>query len=125
MIASFTKRFRNVKDIMESQHRKLLMMKFIELDEDYQTLDDDEKNELHEEVYNRFITYMLIQGTNHNRTGKLDKDLANQYALGEDKYPDNMAEATSMIINYQNRVNNPNHPSVCRQQQRQQTTEEQ
>ena len=124
MIASITKRFRNAKDIMESQHGKLPMTKFIELDEEYDTLDDDEIIELQEQAYERFVAYVLIQGTNHNRTSKLDKDLANQYALGENKYPDDMAKATSMIINYQNRVNNPNHPSTCRQQQRQQTTKE-
>ena len=63
-----------------------------------------------EEAYEKFIFYTFIQGTDQKITGKLEEDLAHQYDLGVNIYPCNLENATNIIINYKNYVNNPNRP---------------
>jgi hypothetical protein len=84
------------------------MGKYIETLEDYDEYDTDKCQQQSEEAYNRFIAFAFIKGADPNRSGKLDEDLANQFALGQDMYPTDLANATNMIINFQNKVNNPN-----------------
>ena len=48
--------------------------------------------------------------TDHRRTGKLEEDLANQFALGVNSYPYDLAKSTNIIINDKKYVNNPKHP---------------
>ena len=71
-----------------------------------------------EQAYERFVAYTYIQGTDKNRSGKLEEDLANHYALGQDMYPTDLASATSMVMNYMNKINNPNHPSMKEKDQK-------
>ena len=63
-----------------------------------------------EVAYDKFITYTFKQGTDHIRTGKLIEYLANQFYLGVNSYQWYLANATNVIINYKNYVNNPKHP---------------
>ena len=42
--------------------------------------------------------------------GNLREDLADQFYLGVNSYPCDLANATNMIINDKSCVNNPNHP---------------
>ena len=107
-LATYTKRFKNATDIMETQHGKLNMSKYIKTLEDYDEDDNDICQQQSEEAYDRFIAFAFIKGADPNRSGKLDEDLSNQFALGQDMYPTDLANATKMIINYQNKVNNPN-----------------
>ena len=58
----------------------------------------------------KFISYTFMQGTYHSRTVKLKEGLANKLALCFNSYPCDLSYATSIIINYKNYVNNPNHP---------------
>ena len=41
--------------------------------------------------------------------GKPGEDLANKFALGVNRFPYDLPNATNMIINYKNYVNNPHH----------------
>ena len=47
---------------------------------------------------------------------KLEDYLANQFDLGTKGYPCGLENATTMIINYKNYVNNQNHPGKKKQQ---------
>ena len=42
--------------------------------------------------------------------GKPGEDLANKFALGVNRFPYDLPNATNMIINYKSYVNNPNNP---------------
>ena len=64
------------------------------------------------------MAYTYIQGPDKNRSGKLEEDLVNHYVLGQDMYPTDLASATSMVMNYMNKINNPNHPSKKGQEQK-------
>ena len=63
-----------------------------------------------EEAYEKFISYKFIQESDNSRTGKLEEDLANQFTIGVNSYPCDLANATSMNIIYKNCVNNSNQP---------------
>ena len=69
-----------------------------------------------EEAYDKLISYTFIQWTDHSWKGKLEEDLANQFALGVNSYPCDLTNATNMNINYKNLVNNPNR-SIKKNQQ--------
>ena len=86
-LADFTKRFRNLKDIMEAQAGKFQLREYITTLDKYDESDTDKINEQLDEAYDRFIAYTYIQAVNQNKAGKLDKDLANQFPLKDDKYP--------------------------------------
>ena len=99
LLAVYTKCFRNAVDIMGTQHRKFKLSKYIETLQDYQEDDPERCDYQSEQAYERFVAYTYIQGTDKDRSGKLEEDLANHYALGQDMYPTDVASATSMMLN--------------------------
>lgn len=113
-ISSFTKRFKSAVDIMETIHGKLPLTKYVNT----MIGSKDEKRVYREEAYDKFIAYAYLQAADKNKVGKLDEDLANNYAMGQDEYPIDLAKATDLIIGYQNKVNNPNHPSKKKGEQK-------
>ena len=62
-----------------------------------------------EKAYDKFFAYTFIKITNNSRMGKPGEDLANKFALGVNRFPYDLPNATNMIINYKNYVNNPHH----------------
>ena len=44
---------------------------------------------------------LLISGTDKRRYGKLKEQLANNYLLGTDQYPNTLEKATRVLGNYQ------------------------
>ena len=69
-----------------------------------------------EEAHEKLIAYTFIQRTDNIRTGKLKEYLYNQFYLGVKSYPRDLENAKSMIINYKNYFNNPNHTDKKNQQ---------
>jgi hypothetical protein len=51
---------------------------------------------------------LLISGVDRNRFGKLKDELANNYLLGTDQYPDTFEKAMRILGNYQ--VTRPSRP---------------
>ena len=106
-IIQFTKRFNNAKDIMETQHGKLRMEKYLATIDGYSTMTVDQKKDTANEQYNKLMAFAYLKGLDHKRCGKLVEDLGNQYALGDDKFPPTIAKATETVVTYKNKVNNP------------------
>ena len=115
-MAAFTKCFKNDKGIMETQHGKLTLSKYIKTLTEYDALKLEKVKLDSEEAYKKFIACTFMQGTGQSRMVKLGEDLSNQFALGVKSYPRNLENATTMILNYKNYVNNPNHPGKKKQQ---------
>ena len=67
------------------------------------------EEKLQQQAYNKLLAYLFLNGADKTRSGKLIEDLANQYAMGYQNYPTDLAAASAMILGYQNRVNNPNY----------------
>ena len=106
-LASHTKRFKNAQDIVEAQHGKLPLDKYVEQMADYGE-ENNFDNELWEEntdqAYDSFIAHTFMVGADSKKSGKMLEDLANNFALGDDKYPKTLAGATDAISNYRAKV---------------------
>ena len=51
-----------------------------------------------EEAYDDSVAYTFIQGTDHRRTGKLEKDLDNLFSLGVNIYQWDLANAKIWLL---------------------------
>ena len=98
------------KDIMEAQSGKLTLTNYVKTITGYDDMDKETINKEIDKAYDRFIGYAFVQAVSQTKAGKLEEDLANQYALNDDKYPIDLPSATNAVINYRNYINNPNHP---------------
>ena len=110
-LTEFTRRFKNAVDIMESVHGPLHMIKYMESRSDYQAIpstDIEQRGNLIEHHYNKFLSYIYLRALDQKKSGKLVEDLGNQFALGDNKFPTSVSHATEMVVAYRNRINNPN-----------------
>ncbi len=106
-LSSFTKGFVNAKDVMETQSRKFKLESYMKTMEGYSTMSADNKKKKTDEEYDKFIALAYMKALDQKKCGKMMEDLSNQYALEQKNYPANIAAATNAVINYSNRVNNP------------------
>ncbi len=61
----------------------------------------DERTEAKEEVADAVKVALLISGADKRRYGRLKEQLANNYLLGTDQYPDTLEKASRILGNYQ------------------------
>ena len=98
-LTNYSWQFKNAKDIMETQHGKLTLEKFVENHPNLNTSGSN-KDDLTEKSYNQLIAYIFISGADSKKSGDLVKNLSNDYALGNDKYPKDLAAAMNSVANY-------------------------
>ncbi len=85
---------------------------------------DAERRDVEQEVSNTVKAALVISGADKQRYWKLKDELANNYLLGTDQYPDTLDKAVRILGNYQtSRVNmpyraNPNNTGVAFLQRR-------
>ena len=97
-LSDFHKRFKNAKNIMESQYGKLQLTEYVKIMPGYDESDDAKVKELNEEAYDSFLAYAFIEATS-NRAGRLSEDLANRYAIGQNEYPKDLNKAIDAVMN--------------------------
>ena len=114
-LTAYTKRFKTAQDIMESQHGPLDLNPYTTRMEGY---NEDEHNEFTDIAYNQLLAYIFIQGADPKRSGNMLKELSNDFALGANKYPKDVAAATSAIANYKQADNNRNYNNNNRNRNR-------
>jgi hypothetical protein len=61
----------------------------------------DERTEAKEEVVDSVKAALLISGADKQRYGRLKEQLANNFLLGMDQYPDTLEKASRILGNYQ------------------------
>ena len=106
-LVDFSKRYKNAKDIMETRFGKLDMSHSLKHDADYAAADTDTKKDLAEKAYNRLIAYEFIMGCSVDKAVQLKKELQNDYAKGDDKYPTDLEKAVEMVANYRGQKPQP------------------
>jgi hypothetical protein len=62
---------------------------------------DAERTATEEEVVDAVKAALLISGAGKQRYGRLKEQLANNYLLGTDQYPDTLEKASRILENYQ------------------------
>ena len=117
-LVEYAKRFKNARDIMETRFGKLDMNYCLKGTDDFDSGDDDAKKKLAEEAYNRMIAYEFLMGCSTSKSLELKKELQNDHAKGDNKYPKNLEKAVEMVSNYKGSSNIPQR----RREQDQQST---
>ncbi len=51
-------------------------------------------------AYNEFLAYQLIRGADPKRSGLLLQELSNDYAIGNDNYPEDLVAAMNALANF-------------------------
>jgi hypothetical protein len=62
---------------------------------------DKEIKRVHAEALEAVKAVLLISGADKQRYGRLKEDLANNYLLGRDQYPDTFKKTLCILGNYQ------------------------
>jgi hypothetical protein len=75
---------------------------------DKDNITDDERKSAEEEANKLVKAALLISGAAKHRYGKLKDELANNYLLGMDQYPNTFDKALCILGNYQ--TTKPNMP---------------
>ena len=63
-------------------------------------LDSTAKKELKNEVLERILTVLFIDNSNRRIYSELVKTLENDYSMGQDNYPRDIATALKLLVNY-------------------------
>ena len=108
-LMEFTKRFRNAKGIMDTQHGKLILSKYIQTLTEYDESKPEKVKLDSEEAHEKFISYTFIQGTYKSIIVKHEEYLANKFALGINSYQCVLENVKNIIINDKKYFNNTNH----------------
>ena len=100
-ITEYTKQYKTTKEIMESRFGKLDMTNSMSNTDEYKAAGTDhERKEIVEDAYQRVVAYNFLMSTNLDKVQQLNKELANDYAKGDNKYPENLEKAVEMLANY-------------------------
>ena len=99
-LVMFAKRFKNAKDIMETRFGKLDMTNSLKGTKEFDLADDYEKKRMSTKAYNRLVAYEFLMGCSSDKANELKKELQNDHAKGDDKYPVDLKSAVEMITNY-------------------------
>ena len=106
-LTEFTKRFNNAVDIMETQNGMQPLLDYLKTRDDFKAATTDaEKTAIHLTQYNRLKAFAYLKALDVKKSSKLVEDLNNQFALGNDQFPNTVAKATETVVAYRNRVNN-------------------
>jgi hypothetical protein len=76
---------------------------------DKDNIRDDERKSEEEEANELVKAALLISGAEKRRYGKLKDELANNYLLGTNQYPNTFDKVLRILVNYQTTI--PNMPS--------------
>ena len=103
----FAKRFKTCQDLMEDRFGKIDMEEAMKTTPEYIKLCDkkgdllaaneQEAAELVSNAYKRLQGYNYICASTLDKAKQMCKELSNQYAMGEDKYPTNLDQAVAML----------------------------
>ena len=106
----FAKRYRTQKELMEDRFGKINMEQAMKSTPEYTKLCDsdgnllnknkDKADQLFEASYQRLIGHNYIEASSLDKANQLSKELSNDYAMGDDKYPKDLDQAIDMLNRY-------------------------
>jgi len=99
-LVEFTKRFKNARIIMKTRFDKFDMNKCLRNNDDYANSDDATQEQMAEKSYERMIAYEFLMGCSTQKAAELKKELQNDHAKGDNKYPADLERAVEMVANY-------------------------
>ena len=100
-MTEYATRYKTTKEIMESRFGKLNMTNSMSNTDEYKAAETNlERKEIVEDAYQRVVAYDFLMSSNLDKARQLNKELTNDYAKGDNKYPENLEKAVEMLENY-------------------------
>jgi hypothetical protein len=95
------KQFKQVRDVYKNHVGTKILDKFTKkLDEYKEATDAAAKKAVKEASFEKWMAYLLIEQSDHNKYGSLIKGFVSQYLLGNDQYPKAIAAATDVLLQH-------------------------
>ena len=107
-------------DIMETRIGKLKLKNVMQQQDDYQSMNATAKAKMEANAYDRLVAYQFLKESSPEKSITLKKDLQNDKAKGDDKYPKTLETAIELLGNYRTNNSNFTKPKQCNQQQNRQ-----
>ena len=108
-LAEYSKRFNNAVDILRAQSGPIIMREHMVCLTEFRAATPKQQDTMMVKEHVKLMAFAFLLGTDHNRSRKLVEDLSNQFTIGEDKYPKDVAHAVNMVSNHRNKINNNNN----------------
>ncbi|MGC9161896.1 hypothetical protein, partial [Acidithiobacillus sp.] len=84
----YIKRFKQLRDVAVSHMGTEMLHKFCEFQVEFKDLETDPgKKNYKDKVFEAWMAYLLIRGSDQSKYGLLTKNFISQYSLGNDQYP--------------------------------------
>jgi hypothetical protein len=102
-LIEYSKRFKQSLDNLKAIFGKEFLSGYIEKTDDYKksTTTTDEKTELKEQAFLRWMSYVYLKNSDPKKYGSLNRNLQSQYALQNDQYPKTISKVTDVLTNHQ------------------------
>ena len=94
---AYHKRFKIARDMVKSLYGQVTPEKYTENLDEYDTATPARKNQMGEESEEKLMALIYLKGANPRKAGELLDDMANEYAMGINKYPKTVDEAIELV----------------------------
>ena len=100
-LIDYVKRFKQQRDVVKSMFGSEMFIGFIRQQQEYlQAVDSGTKEDLRQEIEQRFTAYMLLRNSDQKKYGSLLTTLSTQYALNNDQFPRTIRGMTDVMSNH-------------------------
>ncbi|MGC9293612.1 MAG: C2HC-type zinc finger protein, partial [Acidobacteriaceae bacterium] len=97
-LLDYIKRFKHARDVAVSHMGTDLLNQFAEYQEEFKGLTTDtEKKKFKDELFEAWMAYLVIRGSDQSKYGSLTANFVQQYSLGNDQYPRTIEMATDVL----------------------------
>ncbi|MGC9191045.1 MAG: hypothetical protein ACP5FR_04015, partial [Candidatus Micrarchaeia archaeon] len=97
-LLKYIKRFKHARDVAVSHLGTDLLDQFAEYQEEFKGLTtDSDKKKFKEELFEAWMAYLVIRGSDQSKYGSLTANFVQQYSLGNDQYPRTIEMATDVL----------------------------
>ena len=101
-LIDYYKRFVSLAEMVERSYGKIVPTKLVG-ESPYDYYDEEESNDAEvEEQRGRMLAYIFMNGGDRKIFSFLMRNLSNDYALGNDKYPENVEDALQVMTLFAN-----------------------
>lgn len=124
-LLDYVKHFKQHCNVLKSHIRKKIFDEFIENTEDYHALSGvaTTEQQMKNDAYKQWSTYLLIQNSDQSKYGMLVKGLISQFSMGNNQYPKTITAATDVLSNHHfDKCNNQGKDNKQQNKSQQQST---
>ena len=100
-LLQYSERFKEQRNVLKAQCGTHFLNGFVERTREYRDeTDDDEKDQLKEEAYEKFIACVLLRNSDQAKYGTLNQRLIQSYSLNDNQYPISYNDALHVLTQH-------------------------